>query len=103
MDILQELWKTRHPYDTLFLDFIKDIEIDRCYPNNIFYRKKSDLIFEYDKGNERIIIFYYINKVFNNDFKDETKLQYLLKVLFEKYFSIDVSPFNIYIFKLDEL
>lgn len=49
IDILDELWLSRHPYDKLFLSLIEGCEIkySNTFPTRIFYVKNHKIIIMY--------------------------------------------------------
>lgn len=93
MDILQELWEARHPYDTMFLEFIKDIEIVKQNNNHfICYKIKEVRIFDYNKDTCNVFYWYAMSNIFKNIEKKE--LENLIRDLIQKYFSLEIRKIN---------
>lgn len=89
MDVLDELWKSRHPYDALFLELIEGYEI-KTFDDAIFYMKQDTIILKYD-GITNII---YLNnelfwKVFIDKFNiEEFRVLILLQSMIETHLNI---------------
>lgn len=49
IEVLDDLWKIRHPYDALFLELIDGYEIDISddYPEFIIYMKNKEVLLNY--------------------------------------------------------
>ena len=49
-ELIDDMWKSRHPYDVLFLDIISGYEIKTydSYPNCLFYIKNNNILIHVD-------------------------------------------------------
>lgn len=88
MEILDELWKTRHPDDAFFLNIIEGyvIKILNEFPNNIFYTKNDRLLFNYNTKTK----FCFIN--------DE-----LIWQVYYKHYQLDIADIRILLKKMFDL
>lgn len=90
MEILDKLWKSRHPKDALFLELIDGYSIKKSkkYPNDIFYIKGKKILIDYNKKTK----YAYINDVliwskfeFDLNYKEVSNL---LKSLLETHLKL---------------
>lgn len=61
-EILDELWKSRHPYDALFLSIIEGYEI-KVFPENsldMYYIKGKEILIQYEGRTQDTYINYFL-------------------------------------------
>lgn len=89
MDILDELWESRNPYNALFLEIIEGYEIKELLEIQI-YIKNGNVLFTYFSNTffPNIVIYNILYDSFMNKFQLESQqILSIMNYLFEVYFT----------------
>ena len=91
--ILEEVWKARHPYDVLFLEIMDgyEIEVSDICTDSIFYTKGDNILIELDKKTKEAYICYpLILEVFESEFSlNNKKMREIMILMMDKHLKLN--------------
>lgn len=93
-ELLDELWKSRHPHDALFLDIIAGYTINESqyYPDEIFYIKDDFVLIDYNlKTKVAYIRYSLLWSVFEtNLYLNHQETRDLMKSMLETHLKLEI-------------
>lgn len=92
-NLIEKLWKVRHPYDALFLSLINGYDKVAIFSPKILFLKDDEILFEYLETQDYITVNY--NRIFNiyqTEYNlEEMETANLLKLLFNTHLNLEVK------------